>query len=90
MDGSIRTDHRPASTPHRQFALEQTFPRDLHWPESHRAIERWFEGVSEQVAGEVLVDNAAKLYNCLNRIIYSSDISCSPAPHPAIRAPSLP
>jgi predicted TIM-barrel fold metal-dependent hydrolase len=33
------------------------------WPESRRAIARSFEGVSEQVRRQVLVDNAAKLYH---------------------------
>ena len=32
------------------------------WPESRRAIARSFEGVSEEVRRQVLVDNAAKLY----------------------------
>ena len=39
------------------------FPQSTStWPESHRAIERCFEGVPENERRQVLVDNAAKLY----------------------------
>jgi predicted TIM-barrel fold metal-dependent hydrolase len=39
------------------------FPQSTStWPESHRAIERCFEGVPENDRRQVLVDNAAKLY----------------------------
>jgi len=33
------------------------------WPESHRAIDRCFEGIPDQDRRHVLVDNAAKLYH---------------------------
>ncbi len=40
------------------------FPQSTStWPESHKAIDRCFEGIPEKERRQVLVDNAAKLYN---------------------------
>jgi predicted TIM-barrel fold metal-dependent hydrolase len=33
------------------------------WPESRKAIDRCFEDIPDDVRRQVLVDNAAKLYN---------------------------